>query len=279
MRRATSVAAVVLALSLLLTGCGKPKVTVRTGERVYCTYGELLTDNVRTIQVPADQAKKYSVTRKTILCDKHRRLGELYAVAQEALARGDVKTAEKALTPLVAQDPSFRRAKQQLDEIQSGKKPTADTSTPATATPTPASDEPAEDTPATGPSQGMAGYMPDVIAGFTSDPAVTEDFALTRQYYATDRSKFVGLVITAEQAQDKTQAASLVSRYKKQYPTGGKTVTVAGRSAYLGTDGRKVAGLVLRDDTIVVVMELAAAGNQPSKITGNLTTIAGNVLK
>ena len=90
MKRALTLALVlVLALSLTpLTACSR-KVEVKSGKRVVCTYGEIVSDSVRTLQVPAADAGKYTVTTETVTCDRHKRAEALYAAAQKALGQAN----------------------------------------------------------------------------------------------------------------------------------------------------------------------------------------------
>lgn len=278
MRRIASLSLAALALVLAVTGCAKPKVTVRTGERVYCVYGEMLEDDVRTIQVDSKDVADYSVEERTELCDRHRRLAALYDVAQGALERRDGETAEKTLTALVAQDSGFRRASEQLAQLRRGTTPAPDRE----AAPTPDETRDEQSTPNTsttkpsGPAASMARFAPDALEGFKAGKVVVEDFTLTRPYVPQDTGRMLALVIVAEQYVDKRAAEGALDRFRRNYATDAETL---GNGAHLGTDGNAVAGAVWRTGSIVVVAELAPAQGDPKAVKRDLAKIAETLFK
>ena len=75
-------------------GCRKRQVTVRTGEIVLCTEGEVVSDTTESIEVPADEVKDYGVTTRGDTCDLHAKLAALYETAQQAIADGDLEAAQ-----------------------------------------------------------------------------------------------------------------------------------------------------------------------------------------
>jgi hypothetical protein len=66
------VAALLLPAALLLSGC-RSTVTVKTGMRVVCTNGEVVSEDVRQIEVPAEEAGAYTVRTETVTCEAHGR--------------------------------------------------------------------------------------------------------------------------------------------------------------------------------------------------------------
>ncbi len=133
-----TVIALIATLSIVVSlssGCAEKTVTVQTGERVVCTYGEEVSSTVHAVKVPADEANKYSVRTKRIKCDRHAQLEALYGEAQNAISKGDLATAEKKLAQVVASDTSFASAASQLADIKSGRKPAVDRATTGSTAP------------------------------------------------------------------------------------------------------------------------------------------------
>jgi len=282
--------AALLVVAVALSACGKPRVSVRTGERVYCVYGEVLKNTVRTIQVPADEAKRYSVKRSTILCEKHRRLTEQYDQAQDALVRGDTTAAEKLLASIVTLEPTFRKASEQIRVIRSGKTPAPDLSSPGSPTSNPSSGgssgggssgggNSSPPPKPEGPSASLSGYVPDSIPGFTARPILAEDFSLTREYAPTDTTHILQLVITAEQYRDAAAAASADSRARMSYGQDGETIKIGSRTVWIGTDGRNTAGVIVREGSVVAIMEMAVTSRDPAGIKADLRSAATSVLE
>ena len=112
------VLATVLALALLtfaLSGCQR-NVTVQTGERVTCRFGDVIKDTVHTTKVPANEAINYSVKTSFGLCERHKQLLATYDKAQKDIAANKMSSAQGLLTRVVAADPNFAQAAAQLAE-------------------------------------------------------------------------------------------------------------------------------------------------------------------
>jgi hypothetical protein len=110
-------------------GCSRT-VTVSAGTHYVCTYGEVIGDDVRQLQVPAADAGKYAVVTKVITCARHQAAEALYTSAQSAIRTGDLKEALADLAKTLKLDSSFRQAPRQMTEIIAGKKPTPDNMSP-----------------------------------------------------------------------------------------------------------------------------------------------------
>jgi len=276
MRRFGSiVVAVVLSASLFtVAGCQK-KVEVKSGTRTVCTYGEVVSSNVKTISVPADKASSYHVRTVTVTCDRHKKLEALYAAAQEDIAKGNLEAAAKKLTQIVAVDSAFGSASKQLSDIKAGKKPTPETapkpnaSKPTTTTPKPGDDKP------TGPIESMLKWTPDTLAGYTASKVAADAMSLSRQYTPAAGAKATSLVIAAEQYRDaKTASAALDAYAKRPFPKNASTVSVNGHSMYFGTDSTRYAILAFNSGAVLVQIEMTSKPGAQATLKTDLIAVA-----
>lgn len=253
MKRIASVLlAVILAVSVLGTaGCKQRMVTVKTGEIVLCTAGEVVEDNTKDIKVPEKDVAKYSVTTRIITCPDHQSAATLYDEAQKAIAAGDLKTAAEKLKAALALTPDYKNAASQLKDIEAGKTPTKDTSGGSgTTTSTPTPDEP------TDAVSSLVKYVPDSIEGYSAQGIIADPASITRNYLPTSGNADQ-MVIMAEQTVDAKSAQQLLDTLKLTYPTSGGAVTVGSKTGYFGTRD-DFAVVVFLDGPIVVSVEMHA---------------------
>jgi hypothetical protein len=279
--RIAILAVVVLALVAVLGGCAGRTVSVQTGERVICTYGETVSTTVHTVRVPASEAKKYSVTTRTITCDRHTQLEKLYAEAQAALGKNDLATAKSKLEAVVKLEATYKKAAAQLEEIASGKTPAPDGSTGASTSGggTPP-DTGGESEPGTveGPVASLLVYTPDSIEGFTAQPVIADAYSISRQYLPKSSGGVASLVIVAEQFRDATAAQDWIeTNVRGRYVKSARDVKVGSRNAYLGTDGRRFAVIGWTEGPIAIAVE-ADAGNEPAGAFSLLQTVAADIV-
>lgn len=271
---------IVLAMALVLPGgCRNKKVTVRTGEIVLCTEGEVVSDTTREIEVPAEEVGEYSVVTKVETCDLHAKLAKLYADAQAAIRAGDLEAARSSLTEVLKLDATYRKAGTQLADIDAGKKPGAD-STNAGQPSDPGQDPgtPGEDDPA-GPVLTLASFTPDSVAGLVGQGLIADPFTLTRDYLPATPGTLLKAVIVAEQFRDATAAKRELDQViKPSYPAGASQTTTGGRSVYYGANG-KVAAAAFVDGAVLVVVEGAATGASGSSIKSKVLEVAGAIGK
>lgn len=291
-RVAFGLATLALIVALLgvgaLGGCGQRTVSVQTGERVVCSYGEEVSSTVRTIRVPAKDAGKYSVTTKEVTCDKHTQLETLYSEAQTAIGKQDFKTAQAKLAEVVKLDATYESAATQLSAIKNGEKPAPDTasggssSTGTTGTAQPDSNDttkPADTAKPEGPVASLLVYTPDSIAGYKAKAVGSDVFSVSRQYLPISAGKVASLSIFAEQQRTAQAAKSwLQANVKTPYSTSARNVRIAGRDAYLGTDGKRFAVIGWTNGPITVVIE-ADAGNRPADAYAALQAVASKLPK
>lgn len=111
---------IVLILALLVAGlaCAEKKITVRKGTKIVCKYGHLIKDDTRLVRVPASEASKYSVRTVRRLCKKHKKIENLYRMAQQALAEGDEPEAKKAVEQIIKQEAGIKK---KVENVQDTK--------------------------------------------------------------------------------------------------------------------------------------------------------------
>jgi hypothetical protein len=275
-RLGTALVVAVFAGALALAGCTQ-LVRVETGEIVTGTYGEVLTDTVHVIEVPADQAANYTVTRETTTSPSYLKAEALYAEAQAAILAADLATAKAKLAEIVALDPTFRRARNQLDAIDAGQTPVPDTGSTNPSTPSTGTDE--GQLPV-GPVASLSGYVPDNLAGYTAQPVIADAFTLTREYIPAAGSPVAHLVIVVEQYKDAKAADAQIKAVVA--PGSGfdvSTVNVAGHELRFGTDGSLFATLAWNNNGVLVVIEASSAAHKPADLKSTLVTLSGGIVK
>ncbi len=267
--------ALVLIFTLLgATGCQR-KVEVKTGTRVVCTYGHVITDNVRTISVPAKNASRYRIKTVTKTCDKHAQLEKLNAEAQDAIEKGDLKTAETKLKQIVVIDRSFGSAQSQLDTIAKGGTPAVNRSDTANPSKTDAGTKtPGESNPNT-PQGKLTSWMPDKLTGYTAAKPALDVFSATREYVPGAKPDIIQLVIVAEQTQSaKTAAEQLARDVKSRHPKNSETIKINGHDVYFGTDGRRLAAVGFTDGSVMVAAQIVLKdAGSASGLKGELVNV------
>lgn len=262
--------------ALAVTGCTQ-FVRVETGELVTCTYGEAVTNTVKVVEVPADQAANYTVVKTTVTCDRHRQLEDLYAQAQAAILASDLETARARLAQIVALDATFRRARTQLDAIEAGNPPVVDTGSTAPSTDTTAG---ADGQLPVGPVANLSGYVPETLTGYEADPIIADVFSLSRQYVPEEGAATDSLVIVVEQYKDAKSARAAITRgVVPKYGFNVSKVSVSGRELRFGTDGKRFATLAWNEGGILVVIEASSADRKPADLKSHLVAIAGGIVK
>ena len=258
-----------------IAGCQR-KVEVQSGTRTVCTAGEVISDNVKTIKVPANKAGAYRVQTITVTCDKHAKVPTLYAEAQTALAAGDIKLAASKLAQVLALDPTYRKAKEQAASIAKGGKPASDAApAPSTGTTTTAPVVPPKPGETTATVGGLAKWVPDSITGFVAAKTLSDALTVSREYIPSGSSPTQGLVIVAEQFRTTADAKSALAHQVKQaYTQDSAALKINGHDAFFGTDGRRFAAIGFTDGAVMVALELTAP-----KSPQNLRALAEKVAK
>jgi hypothetical protein len=287
------IVAVLLALALVplgTVGCQRT-VSVQTGERVTCRYGDVIKDTVRTIKVPASKAAQYSVKTSFSLCERHERLLSLYMKAQDQIRANKLSVAKGLLAQVVAGDPKFEQAATQLAAINAGKKPAPDLSVRPDGTggssggsssggtgSTNATQPPSGGTPV-GPTLTLAAWAPATLAGYATGVTAADPLALSREYLPKPASDSLeALVISVEQFSSGKRASEALKQQMTHYDKGVRTGKVAGRTSTFGTDGKQFAALMFVDRAMLIILEgHAKKGVQPSALHDEIVRVAGKL--
>jgi hypothetical protein len=273
MTRRTIVIPVVAALlgATLLSGCART-VRVETGERITCTYGEIVSSSVKVIEVSADKAGSYKVVDKTVTCDKHARLETLYAEAQASILASDLAAARAKLAEIVAADAAFRRAKTQLDAIDSGTKPPADSGS--------GGGKGTDGKEPVGPIANLASLVPDTLPGYTAAPIVSDVFNLAREYVPAATSPTDYLMVAVEQYRDAKSATAAITRViAPGYGHDVSTVQIGGTSVRFGSDGKRFATVAWAQNGIMVAIEASSRSRKPADLKNHLISLASKIVQ
>jgi hypothetical protein len=290
------VLATVLVLTLLpaaLSGCQR-KVSVQTGERITCRFGDVIKDTVDTVKVPASEAGLYSVKTSFAVCTKHEQLLALYQKAQADITANKMASAQQLLSKVVAVDPKFALAAAQLATLRAGKKPTPDLVTTRQSTGTPTSGggstsggngsttggtkPPTSDQPV-GPTVTLAAWAPAALEGFKTGATAADALALSREYVPTPKSASLeAVVIAVEQFSSGKTAAAGLKDQMEHYAKSVAAEKIAGRSCIFGTDGKQFAAIgFVNGATLVIVEGHTQAGAQPAALHDELVAVAGKL--
>ena len=278
-RSALSLVALV-ACAILLAACART-VKVESGERVVDSNGRVVSSSIKVLEVPADQADKYSVVTRTVPADSSR-LEQLYLSAQAAIASGDTTKAVAALKEIVKIDPTYKKAPAQLADIQAGRKPAADTTgtTKPSSPTTPPSKETSTGKIPVGPVTNLSGWVPETLMGFRGEPVTADVFTLSREYGTTSSNVIDALVVVVEQYKDASAAKKAVSAVVTDaYPASPSTFTVKGRSVRFGTDGHRFAVAVWNENGVVVAIEVSSKARKPADVKSTLESLVTALIR
>lgn len=269
------VSVLVPALALSLAGCQR-KVTMKTGEIIICTAGEIIEDKTEEVEIPASEIEQYGVTMTVITCSTHGDVGKLYESAQEAIAAGDLAAAREMLATVVARDPAYGKAKEQLAAIDAGQPPSADTPAPTGDPGTAPAD--GGDTDPVGPVASLTTYVPDVISGYVAQGILADGASLSRQYLPT-AGPADQLMIEVEQWVSAGAAESGQAAMVAAYPEAQTSRTIGGRTVKAGASGA-FAIAVFTDGSITIAVELhSASGTAGASLIEAALAVAGGIVQ
>lgn len=272
MRTRLTLIAVLVVAALAANGCGPKMVKVETGEKVDCVYGHTVSSSVHVIEVPADKAGDYGVVSRLVTCGMHKALEKLYAEAQAAIAAGDMAGAKSSLAQIVAKDARFKRAADQLAQIEAGKKPAPDRSgSPGSG---------GSGKQPVGPIESLTGWVPDKLAGYKADPILADAMQVSREYVPTGAGRIESLVIVVEQYRNAADAkAARATGIERDYSVGRATVSVKGRSLYFGTDGGRFGIVAWNEGGLLIAIEASARDRRPEGLRQPLADVAGMLIR
>lgn len=273
-------AMLVLAVLVVTPACQRT-VEVQTGTRTVDSQGHVISEDIRTVRVPADKASAYRVVTITQPASNADTFSSLYAEAQKAIEGGSLKLAETKLTELLALTSDYQMAKSQLDAIKKGEKVSADPKASKAGTTAPGS------TPKTAPGGSgqpveVAGsllqWVPDTISGFTAAKPSADALSISREYKPGSGNAAASLVIVAEQFRTSAEAKSaLASQVQRRYPKNANSSTVHGHDTYFGTDGKSFAVMGFTSGAVMVAVEASPDSGSPSALSSALAKVVGQL--
>lgn len=266
--------AVMLVASLgLATGC-KRTIEVQTGTRIVDSQGRVISEDIKTVRVPPETASAYRIVTIT-QPDTATEVASNYNQAQSAIVAGNMALAKELLGKVVAQDPTYRSAKKQLDTINAGKKPAPDKTAPSAPT-TSTTPPPASTTP-TATAGGLVRWIPDTVTGFTAQKAAIDPLSVSRQYTPAAGSPAASLVIYAEQFRSSAEAKrALSSQVKQRYTRNSSGQTINGHTVYFGTSSG-FAAMGFTSGAVMVAIEAAPASGSEEGLKSTLAAVAKNL--
>jgi hypothetical protein len=271
-------AAMLMLAVLVLTPACQRTVEVQTGTRTIDAQGHVISEDVRTVRVPADKASAYRVVTITQPSSNADKFASLYAEAQKAIEGGNLKLAQMKLKELLALTPDYQSAKTQLEAIKKGEKVSPDpkASKPATATSgggaSGGSGEPAE------VAGSLLQWVPDKLSGFTAAATSADALSVSREYRPGSGNAAASLVIVAEQFRTSAEAkAALTTQVKQRYPKNADSSTVHGHDTYFGTDGKSFAVMAFTSGAVMVAVEASPDSGSPSGMSPALAKVVGQL--
>ncbi len=265
--------AVALVATLGLVSACQRTVEVQTGTRVVDAQGRVISEDIKTLQVPPETAGAYRINTITQEDAENPELAGLYADAQMAIAAGDLKTAEAKLAEVIAISPAYRNASKQADAIKNGDKVTPDTapSKPATSTATPTTTTPK---PSGNPETSLNQWIPDVLTGFTATKAGSDSLSVSRQYTPGAGSPAQSLVIAAEQFRTSTAAKrALSANMRQRYTDNASSSKINGHTVYFGTYGGQFAAVGFTSGAVMVAIEAQPNSGSPGAMKSVLESV------
>lgn len=271
MRKTSTLAiAVLLVSALALAGACQRMVDVQTGTRTVDAQGKVISENIRTIKVPADKAGEYrvvTITQRALNADS---IASLYAQAQKDIMSGETTSALKKLEQLLSFTSDYRQAKKQREAIKQGKKVSPDTDKPPSSSST-TTKTPGQQAQTAG---SLLRWTPDTLSGFTAAQPLVDSLTCTREYRPKSGSDAESLVIVAEQFRTADEAKlALKSQVKQRYPKNAETISVNGHEAYFGSDGKRFAVIAFTSGTAMVAVEASPDSGSPSGLKSLLTGV------
>lgn len=274
----------VLLLAVSALSCRGNEVRVRTGLRILCRYGHVITDTTRFVTVDAAQAKNYSVREETTICAAHLRAQKLYAQAQAALAKKQKSKAKALLAKVVGIDPAFKSAASQYKALggEGAAGGSAGSSTKSSSSGSSSSSN-SGGTTSGGTSSHQAGgtYLSRIPKSLTSYTLVSENedaLSGTRLFAARASSPVRLLTLSVFWLGKKTSFETWYrNTIRARYSVSLKTVTVSGSSAHFGTDGTKFAHICWAENGLVYQGEMEAREGNPKTLQAQLVSVANKL--
>lgn len=310
---------IVLVLALLIAGlaCGEKQIKVRTGTRIVCKYGDLIKDDTRLISVPASEASKYSVRTVRRLCKKHKKIENLYRIAQQALSEGNETEAKKAVDQIIEKErelgkkienagdtktkvdiigqtllESERRAEATITltpPVPGESQPPAGQplGTGGSASSTSGSGQTSSGTQTPGGSQpgpspapaNLLSILPSDLPGYSLISEGQSVLAASRLYSAFNNPRVRFLTIAVQQFGNTREVQDWIDNTGKlHHSVNPQYVRIGNSVAYFGTDGREFAYVGWAKDSVMVELEmLAKDGVSPAELYDDIIDAAKKI--
>jgi hypothetical protein len=271
-------AALLMFAVLVVTPACQRTVEVQTGTRTVDSQGHVISEDIRTVRVPADKASAYRVVTIKQPASNADTFASLYAEAQKAIEGGNLKLAETKLTELLGLTADYQMAKSQLDAIKKGQKVSADpkaTKPGTTTSPGGTSDAPGQPVEVAG---SLLQWVPDTLSGFTAAKTSADALSVSREYKPGSGNAAASLVIIAEQFRTAADAKSaLAIQAKRPYPKNAATSKVHGHDVYFGTDGKRFAVMGFTSGAVMVAVEASPESGSPSGLSAALAKVVSQL--
>lgn len=256
---------------VLASGCGEHKTDVRSGTRTVDARGNVVVENIRTLQVPDEAVIGYHVTTITIPPTDLEGVATLYARAQEHITSGETSSALKRLERLLTVVPSYRDAVEQRDAIKKGKAAKPDPGW----LPGPKTEGFDLSGKAGQNADSLLRWMPDRIGGFAAGKPVANSLTAIRDYAPLAGSPARILAIVAERYESPGEAnAALETLVKRRYPKSSANLAINGHDVYFGTDSYNLGVVAFTSGTVMVAVEAAPTAGSPAGLREILTAVA-----
>lgn len=268
------------------------KVKVKTGVRVICTHGEVISEKIEEIEVKSSDAGKYKVNEVRRICDRHKKADELYQQAQRSLAEGGKASAQELLRQALKQDPGSSPARDLLANLTApaisatsqgasssvSSNSSSNTSSSGSSDGSQTNSSPSSsgtDISQSSPSTNLADRIPSEIAGYSKVAFVSEELQATAMFSRGGHT-FVSFQIRQHQNDDDAQEQ--IRRSARSYSEYQSTESVRKHDATFGTDGREFAYLGWIVSGVSYELEMLKDGASPETLKEQMIEI-GNLTK
>ena len=267
-------------LALAAASCGRSEVGVRTGQRVDCKYGHVISDTTRYLKVDASRARDYTVRRETTICALHLRALKLYGQAQKALSRKNKAAAKKLLAQVVAIDPHFEGAGDKYASLggrvpAKGKVQTSSSSGGSGSS----ADNGSEGQPPSGTSTSgiFLSRIPESVSPY-KPVSRNEDLLSGSRLFGAKRASWSARSLTIsvrwigkKMKFDDWYRKRLAARFSESRD---RNVSVPRGTGRFGTDSGKLANLCWNRGGYVYQIEVEARSGNPGRLKGEAVRIA-----
>lgn len=268
---------VVLGFSLTRLLSPEKQVRVRAGTRIVCTYGETLSSTVKTLWVPESKANQYRVSTRTILCEKHRKAQEAFALGQALARLHKYPAALRAFKRAAKYDPKYKNVQAW---IASGGRSggSASGSTNSTSSGSSAGTSGGGSSSGGAETVNISAMIPSSLAGYRAGSLLKEPKSVSRDFVPKSQRIVQTLVIRAYDFGTQARAAQFINRVSRRvYAKSGKTTTFRNTKAYFGTQPPVYATFAWADRGVVRELLMESSTRQPAELYDRIVEVAKQV--